>query len=255
MLLGKTLRQAREEKGLTISQVAEATRMMTQIIEDLEREDFRRIAAPIYGRGFIKLYAEYLGLDPEPLIQEFIEIYTGSRPPQIVRRPAEETEPSDGRTVGQLDGTTVEPFDRPTVEPSDGPDLFSLAAGHSEAVRSVADPAQPGESAPPRVRPVATPTTTVRLPALQDPTLRREPVKTPEKLVKEPLPQSSRSDGVLQWLSQQGKPVAIGVVAVLILLVLLGFLRRKHQTATPAVSNRTPIHVERVLPPEAPFFD
>ena len=80
MLLGETFRLAREEKGQTISQVAEATRMMVQIVEDLEREDFRRIAAPIYGRGFIKLYAEHLGLDPEPLIRDFMEIYTGLRP-------------------------------------------------------------------------------------------------------------------------------------------------------------------------------
>jgi CheY-like chemotaxis protein len=38
--------------------IAEATRMMVQVVEELEREDFRRIAAPIYGRGFIKLYAK-----------------------------------------------------------------------------------------------------------------------------------------------------------------------------------------------------
>jgi transcriptional regulator with XRE-family HTH domain len=86
MALGETLRDARTRKGWSTAQVADATRMMVQVVEELEREDFRRIAAPIYGRGFIKLYAEHVGVDPEPLIQEFVEIYTGARAPQVARR-------------------------------------------------------------------------------------------------------------------------------------------------------------------------
>jgi transcriptional regulator with XRE-family HTH domain len=86
MALGAILKTARESKGLTPQQVAETTRMMVQIVEDLEHEDFRKIAAPLYGRGFIKLYAECVGVDPEPLVAEFIEIFTGKRPPQILRR-------------------------------------------------------------------------------------------------------------------------------------------------------------------------
>ena len=55
MAIGPTLRQAREAKGMTTSEVARVTRMMVQLVEDLEKDDFGRIAAPIYGRGFIKL--------------------------------------------------------------------------------------------------------------------------------------------------------------------------------------------------------
>jgi len=80
------LREARERKGLTPQQVAESTRMLVQIVEDLERENFQRIAAPLYGRGFIKLYAECVGTDPQPLMAEFMEIFTGNRPPQVARR-------------------------------------------------------------------------------------------------------------------------------------------------------------------------
>ena len=264
MLLGKTLRQAREEKGLTISQVAEATRMMTQIIEDLEREDFRRIAAPIYGRGFIKLYAEYLGLDPEPLIQEFIEIYTGSRPPQIVRRTEAPPEPrtveqTDGLTGGKLDSPAVPPADRPTVLPSDSPtgepDLFSLAAVRSEAVRSVADPAQPGETAPPRVRPAVT-RATVKLPAVRDPVLRRAPVKAQENHgAAEASSSTSREDEIGKWLTAQGKPVLIGVAAVIVLLLAASLIARKHKTSKFTGVKSAPVTVERVLPPAAPYFD
>jgi transcriptional regulator with XRE-family HTH domain len=86
MALGKILRETREQQGYSVAQVAEATHMMIQIVEDLEREDFHRIAAPIYGRGFVKLYAEFLRIDAEPLVKEFNEIYSGSRRPSIATR-------------------------------------------------------------------------------------------------------------------------------------------------------------------------
>jgi transcriptional regulator with XRE-family HTH domain len=69
--LGDILRAARERKGLSPSEAAEGTRLKVQHIEDLERNDFRRIPAPVYCKGFIKLYAEFLGLDPAPLIREY----------------------------------------------------------------------------------------------------------------------------------------------------------------------------------------
>ncbi len=70
--LGEKLRNARLEKNVTQSKAAEDTRIKFQIIEGLEKDDFSRIAAPIYGRGFVKLYAEYLGLDPAPLVAEYM---------------------------------------------------------------------------------------------------------------------------------------------------------------------------------------
>ena len=50
---GKTLRAAREAKGLTTGQIAERTHMMVQTVEGLENENFSKIVAPIYGRGFV----------------------------------------------------------------------------------------------------------------------------------------------------------------------------------------------------------
>ena len=69
--IGQTLREARERKKVSCSQAAAATRMKVQHVEALERNDFSHMAAPAYAKGFIRLYAEYLGLDPEPLIREY----------------------------------------------------------------------------------------------------------------------------------------------------------------------------------------
>ena len=81
MSFGQTLRNAREAKGLTPSQVAAQTRILVQIISDMEKEDFHRIPAPIYGRGFVRLIASCLDLDPAPLVEEFMEIFEGRRSP------------------------------------------------------------------------------------------------------------------------------------------------------------------------------
>lgn len=83
---GKTLKDAREAAGLSIQQIAERTHMMSAMIEDLENERFNRIVAPIYGRGFVKLYCEAVGLDPKPMVAEFMDIFTGTRSPTIRER-------------------------------------------------------------------------------------------------------------------------------------------------------------------------
>jgi len=258
MSLGTTFRQAREEKGQTISQVAEATRMLAQIVEDLERDDFRRIAAPIYGRGFIKLYAEHLGLDSEPLIREFMEIYTGSRPPQVTRRSVEEA-PAEP----QPDETVVAPEDSAKASPAVAtqpvrtggqstpePDLFSVAASRSEAVRSVADPAQPGEVAPPRVRPVAG--VGVHL---------RPPAKIRAEAAAEAAAARPMRENAVTWLpfDLRWSPATIGIAAgvVVLVLALILVLSAGHKKKGPKTgpSRSTPVKVERVLRPSAPYFD
>ena len=75
MALGATLKTAREAKGLTVAELANELHLKTQIVEDLENEDFSNIKASIYGRGFIKLCADRLGVDPAPLLEEFKDTY------------------------------------------------------------------------------------------------------------------------------------------------------------------------------------
>ena len=87
---GKTLRSAREAKGYTVSQVAEMTHLKSSAVEGLENEDFSMIAAPIYGRGFVKLYCEAVGLEPKPLVDEFMAIMNGEREIAIKERPVAE---------------------------------------------------------------------------------------------------------------------------------------------------------------------
>ena len=75
--IGTKLRLAREALGYSQGQIAEKTRILPQIVAGLENEDYSRIVAPIYGRGFVKLYAQAVGLDPAECSREFMESYNG----------------------------------------------------------------------------------------------------------------------------------------------------------------------------------
>lgn len=70
---GATLRAAREKRKLSQADVAAATRIKVHVVAAIENNDFSGIAAPLYGKGFIKLYAEFVGLDPDPLIRDYLE--------------------------------------------------------------------------------------------------------------------------------------------------------------------------------------
>ncbi|NQU41282.1 MAG: helix-turn-helix domain-containing protein [Lentisphaerae bacterium] len=73
MALGDALKTARMRKKLTPSEVAAVTRMKVQTVNELEAEDFSKMAAPVYAKGFIRMYAEFVGLDSQELIQEYVE--------------------------------------------------------------------------------------------------------------------------------------------------------------------------------------
>ena len=87
MEFGKSLRAAREAKGFTVLQLAETTHLAPSVVENLENEDFSHIAAPIYGRGFVKLYCEAVGLAPKPMIDQFMDLLNGTTEPRIRERP------------------------------------------------------------------------------------------------------------------------------------------------------------------------
>lgn len=64
--IGRSLREAREEKGLTLRQVEGRTKIRARYLQDLERENFD-VLPTVYVLGSLKTYAEHLGLDGEAL--------------------------------------------------------------------------------------------------------------------------------------------------------------------------------------------
>jgi cytoskeletal protein RodZ len=67
--IGRTLRLAREKRGLSLQQVEEATKIRTRYLRDLENENFDVLPA-VYVLGSLKTYAEHLGLDGAAMTRE-----------------------------------------------------------------------------------------------------------------------------------------------------------------------------------------
>jgi len=64
---GDLLRAERERRRLTVSQVADATKIKGDHIRAIEADDWGAFSAPVYVRGFVKTYARHLRLDAEAL--------------------------------------------------------------------------------------------------------------------------------------------------------------------------------------------
>ncbi|HJT63377.1 MAG TPA: helix-turn-helix transcriptional regulator, partial [Candidatus Limnocylindria bacterium] len=62
--LGQTLRAAREGKRWDIARAERETRIRARYLVALEAGDYRDLPDPVYTRGFVRNYAQYLGLDP-----------------------------------------------------------------------------------------------------------------------------------------------------------------------------------------------
>jgi cytoskeletal protein RodZ len=84
--LGETLRQARLDKSVSLAEAARETRIRRSYLEALETEDVAALPPAVYARGFLRTYAEYLGLNA----QAMLELYqpTARREPGPALRPA-----------------------------------------------------------------------------------------------------------------------------------------------------------------------
>ena len=65
--IGYLLERARRKRGVSLEDAERATRIRKDFLEKLERDDHATMPEPIYVRGFVRAYANYLGLDGDRL--------------------------------------------------------------------------------------------------------------------------------------------------------------------------------------------
>jgi cytoskeleton protein RodZ len=68
--IGRFLEQKRKERGLSLEEVEQATKIRKRYLTGLEREDYAILPDAVYAMGFLKTYANYLGLDGEALSRQ-----------------------------------------------------------------------------------------------------------------------------------------------------------------------------------------
>jgi len=71
MPVGEKLAAERRKQSRTLLEVEVATNIMRRLLELLEEGRYSDLPSPAYVRGYIQNYAQYLGLDAEPLLREF----------------------------------------------------------------------------------------------------------------------------------------------------------------------------------------
>jgi hypothetical protein len=81
LTIGQQLKAARMQKKASLSDAAEATRIIATRLEMLEADHFEEVGVAIYVKGFIRMYSEYLGLDPEALVREYVALHAPARTP------------------------------------------------------------------------------------------------------------------------------------------------------------------------------
>ncbi len=70
-MIGEEIRQARLAKGLTLDEVANATKIRALVIDSMENGDFSPCGGRVYARGQIRGLAVYLGVEPQAWLEEF----------------------------------------------------------------------------------------------------------------------------------------------------------------------------------------
>ena len=88
--IGNSLREARYRQGLELSDVELATKIRARYLQALEEESFDALPAQTYVKGFLRTYADYLGLDGQLYVDEYNSRYSVGedepREPVVARR-------------------------------------------------------------------------------------------------------------------------------------------------------------------------
>jgi len=92
--IGSRLQKQRELLGLTFEEIERHTRLRKHYLQALETGDLKGLPSPVQARGMLNNYAEFLGLDPEPLLLLYAE---GLQDQLAVRRAAEQPSAQNAR--------------------------------------------------------------------------------------------------------------------------------------------------------------
>ena len=116
---GDRLRRQRERLGVSLTEIAETTKVAASLFASLERGDCSRWPGGVYNRAFIRGYARAVKLDPDETAAEFAECYETPVAEAPARPPAKSSNEIPARAALRL---TLE------VDPAEGLRSFARAA-------------------------------------------------------------------------------------------------------------------------------
>ena len=72
---GRSLKQIRERLGIDLKAISAETKISIKVLESIEEEDLKHLPARVYLKGFLKAYAQALNLDPQNLIDGYLQLF------------------------------------------------------------------------------------------------------------------------------------------------------------------------------------
>jgi cytoskeletal protein RodZ len=76
--IGEQFKQRRKELNLSLKEAESATSIRLNHLQAIEEGEMQKLISPIYAQGFLKQYANFLGLDGEQIVQENAELFRRS---------------------------------------------------------------------------------------------------------------------------------------------------------------------------------
>jgi len=86
---GASFKRARESKGISLDQIATETRISSRFLSAIENEEFHLLPGGIFNRGFVRAFAEKVGLDADQAVADY-ERLAEVRPPELATPPEPE---------------------------------------------------------------------------------------------------------------------------------------------------------------------
>lgn len=106
--LGEKLRQAREERGISISEVAEQTRISPLYLEAIDGDNYKTLPGGIFNKGFVRSYAKYVGVDEQEALQDYSRLVAANEEKEDEKYRAYRPEVlTDDRTVSSVVPTVI----------------------------------------------------------------------------------------------------------------------------------------------------
>jgi transcriptional regulator with XRE-family HTH domain len=166
---GERLRLQREGKQISLRAVSEQTKIKLSLLEALERDDLSHWPLGLFGRSYIRSYAQAIGLDPSATLREFLERHAGS--PESASADLTEVREMTPERAGRRPPTRLEVIIDSAIDAFHArrSDAQRPTATPSEAPAPASEPAPPiaySESVAPRQRADVFPTP---LPPLPEP--------------------------------------------------------------------------------------
>jgi cytoskeletal protein RodZ len=234
--IGNSLAEARQQSGLSVTEVSRRTRIRESIIRDIEADDFSACGGDFYARGHIRSIATAVGYDPQSLIND----YDAEHGPLGTMRAADVFEPSAPIKIRERRSPSLSLIVAVVLLAIIGVSVYRLVSSHGGHAALAGT--RPSVTATPKPTPTPTPTThptpasdvVIHLTANEDCWVQLTSSRDGSQIYMGIIPAGSS----MTWTEKQAVKVTLGNPAGIVLTV--DGKRQTPDTATPVTLSFSP---------------